>query len=372
ERDRVPGARARHVPRRRIRRLDHGHLVALRSRRDPKPRRHRRLHGRAERSQGLRPRGARGSQAAALPQAVQAGGRPAVPVLDPVPPRPLRDAVLDRTCRPLRRQPRPAARRAVRRGLRRREARPRGRRGARRLRHVHDLRRGCEQRRDGVGPLPPRGARRGLPADARRREGRRPHLRRRRAARGQARRPAPRRAVRALPQRGVAERAACPRDTRSRAVKVVIFSGGLGLRMGESTARVPKPMIPIGDRPILWHIMRYYSSFGYNDFVLCLGYRAEVVKEYFLNYQEALTNDFVRRDGGREVELLSTYIHDWSITFANTGLRTSIGQRLKAVESHIGSDDIFLTNYGDTLTDAPIPDMVDALVAADKIALFIA
>ena len=155
-------------------------------------------------------------------------------------------------------------------------------------------------------------------------------------------------------------------------MKVVIFSGGLGLRMGETTARVPKPMILIGDRPILWHIMRYYSSFGHNDFVLCLGYRAEVVKEYFLNYQEALTNDFVLRDGGREVELLSTDIHDWSITFASTGLRTTIGQRLKAVEKHIGSDDIFLTNYGDTLTDAPIPDMVESLIASGKIALFVA
>jgi glucose-1-phosphate cytidylyltransferase len=97
-----------------------------------------------------------------------------------------------------------------------------------------------------------------------------------------------------------------------------------------------------------------------------------VVKEYFLTYQEALTNDFVLSDGGRNVDLLSTDIQDWSITFLNTGLRTTIGQRLKTVEEHIGSDEIFLTNYGDTLTDAPIPEMVEALIAADKIALFIA
>ena len=155
-------------------------------------------------------------------------------------------------------------------------------------------------------------------------------------------------------------------------MKVVLFCGGLGLRMGETTARVPKPMIPIGDHPILWHIMRTYSSFGYHDFILCLGYKADVVKQYFLNYQEALTNDFVLSDGGRRVDLLSTDIQQWSITFVNTGLRATIGQRLKAVESQIGSDDILLANYGDTLTDAPIPEMVDALVAADKIALFIA
>ena len=155
-------------------------------------------------------------------------------------------------------------------------------------------------------------------------------------------------------------------------MKVVLFCGGLGLRMGETTTRVPKPMITVGDRPILWHIMRYYSSFGYRDFVLCLGYKAEAVKEYFLNYQEALTNDFVLRDGGRRVELLSTDIQDWSITFIDTGLRTTIGQRLKAVEEYIGPDEIFLTNYGDTLTDAPLPEMVDMLTGTDKTALFLA
>jgi glucose-1-phosphate cytidylyltransferase len=155
-------------------------------------------------------------------------------------------------------------------------------------------------------------------------------------------------------------------------MKVVLFCGGLGLRMGETTTRVPKPMIPIGERPILWHIMKYYSSFGYCDFILCLGYKGEVVKEYFLNYNEALSNDFVLSDGGRRVELLSTDIHDWSVTFVSTGLRASIGQRLKAVESHIGTDEVFLTNYGDTLTDAPIPEMVETLIASDKIALFLA
>ena len=155
-------------------------------------------------------------------------------------------------------------------------------------------------------------------------------------------------------------------------MKVVLFCGGLGLRMGETTARIPKPMIPIGDRPILWHIMRYYSSFGYHDFILCLGYKAEVVKQYFLEYQEALTNDFVMSEGGRRIDLLSTDIQDWSISFVNTGLKTTIGQRLKVVQEHIGSDDIFLTNYGDTLTDAPISDMVETLIASDKIALFIA
>lgn len=155
-------------------------------------------------------------------------------------------------------------------------------------------------------------------------------------------------------------------------MKVVLFCGGLGLRMGESSARIPKPMITIGDRPILWHIMKYYASFQCTDFVLTLGYKAEVVKEYFLNYSEALSNDLVLSDGGRRVELLSRDIHEWSITLINTGLHAPIGQRLKQIERYIGDDEIFLANYGDTLTDAPLPEMIDTLVRSDKVALFLA
>ena len=97
-------------------------------------------------------------------------------------------------------------------------------------------------------------------------------------------------------------------------MKVVLFCGGLGLRMREESTRLPKPMIPLGDRPILWHIMKYYSEFGFRDFILCLGYKHEVIKEYFLNYNEALSNDFVLSGGG-QVELLRSDIADWHITF---------------------------------------------------------
>jgi glucose-1-phosphate cytidylyltransferase len=155
-------------------------------------------------------------------------------------------------------------------------------------------------------------------------------------------------------------------------MKVVLFCGGLGLRMGESSTRMPKPMIPIGDRPILWHIMKYYASFGVTDFILALGYRGEVIKEYFLGYNEALSNDFVLSDGGGRVELLSQDIHDWSITFVNTGLQPPIGQRLKAVQQYLGDDELFLANYGDVLTDAPLLDMIDTLDRSDKVALFLA
>lgn len=154
-------------------------------------------------------------------------------------------------------------------------------------------------------------------------------------------------------------------------MKVVLFCGGLGLRMGETSARVPKPMIPVGDRPILWHIMKYYAAFGFADFILCLGYKSEVIKEYFLGYDEALSNDFVLRDGGKNIELLRSDITNWTMTFVDTGLKSLIGQRLRAVERYLGDDDVFLATYGDGLTDAPIQHMVDTLLASDKVGLFL-
>jgi glucose-1-phosphate cytidylyltransferase len=154
-------------------------------------------------------------------------------------------------------------------------------------------------------------------------------------------------------------------------VKVVLFCGGLGLRMREESTRLPKPMIPLGDRPILWHIMKYYSDFGFRDFILCLGYKPEVIKEYFLNYNEALSNDFVLTDGGKRVELLGSDTHDWSMTFVNTGLHSTIGERLKQVEPYLQGDEIFLANYGDGLTDAPLRDMVDTLLESGKTGLFL-
>ena len=154
-------------------------------------------------------------------------------------------------------------------------------------------------------------------------------------------------------------------------MKVVIFCGGLGVRMGEATERIPKPMIPIGTRPILWHIMKWYASWGHNDFVLCLGYRGETIKDYFLTYQEALSNDFVLSNGGREVQLLARDIENWRITFVDTGLHSTIGQRLKVVQPYIGDDPTFLATYGDGLTDAPLDDMIGTLERDGKTGLFI-
>jgi glucose-1-phosphate cytidylyltransferase len=154
-------------------------------------------------------------------------------------------------------------------------------------------------------------------------------------------------------------------------MKVVLFCGGLGLRMLEASGRIPKPMVPIGTRPVLWHVMKYFAYYGHKDFILCLGHKAEVIKEFFLDYNEALSNDFILEGSGDNVELLSSDAHDWRITFVNTGLRATVGERLKAVERHLDGEEMFLANYGDVLTNAPLPDMVDRFVDGGKIASFL-
>jgi glucose-1-phosphate cytidylyltransferase len=154
-------------------------------------------------------------------------------------------------------------------------------------------------------------------------------------------------------------------------VKVVLFCGGLGLRLREYSESLPKPMVTVGDRPILWHVMKYYAHHGYKDFVLCLGYRADAIKEYFLNYEEAISNDFVLSDGGRSLQLLSNDISDWRITFADTGLHASIGQRLVAARKYIANEELFLASYSDCLTDAPLSRLVEDFRRYGKVASFL-
>ena len=134
---------------------------------------------------------------------------------------------------------------------------------------------------------------------------------------------------------------------------------------------VPKPMIPIGPRPVLWHVMKYYAHFGFTDFVLCLGYKAEAIKQFFLTYNEAMANDFVLSNGGADVHLLKTDIHDWNITFVDTGLHAPIGERLRAVRL-LRDDELFLANYGDTLTDADLPAMIARAREEQAMASFLA
>lgn len=142
-------------------------------------------------------------------------------------------------------------------------------------------------------------------------------------------------------------------------MKVVLFCGGFGMRLREYSESIPKPMVKIGYRPILWHIMKYYAYFGHKDFILCLGWKADVIKEYFINYDECMSNDFVLSSGGNEINLLNSDIHDWNITFVDTGSTSNIGQRLRAVEKHLQGEETFLANYTDGLTDLHLPDLVN-------------
>jgi glucose-1-phosphate cytidylyltransferase len=155
-------------------------------------------------------------------------------------------------------------------------------------------------------------------------------------------------------------------------MKVVLFCGGLGMRLREYSEAVPKPMVTVGYRPILWHLMRYYAHFGHKEFILCLGYKADTIKQYFLNYDETISNDFVLAGGGKQVKLLASDIDDWTITFVDTGLSVNIGQRLKAVEPHLDGEKMFLANYADGLSDLPLPAMIDYFEKRDAIACFAA
>ena len=141
--------------------------------------------------------------------------------------------------------------------------------------------------------------------------------------------------------------------------------------MREHSERIPKAMIRIGYRPILWHVMRYYAHFGHREFILCLGYKADVIKRYFLEYNEALSNDFVLigADGG--VELLGRDIQDWEIRFVDTGLNATLAERLCAVRPHIGDDEQFLATYADVLTDAPLDEVVRDFERRSVVASFL-
>jgi glucose-1-phosphate cytidylyltransferase len=154
-------------------------------------------------------------------------------------------------------------------------------------------------------------------------------------------------------------------------MKVVIFCGGLGMRMREHSEQIPKALAPVGYRPILWHLMRYYAHFGHRQFILCLGYRAEAIKRYFLDYDETRSNDFVLT-GGQNVELLGRDIEDWEITFVDTGVEATLADRLRAVREHLVGEEIFLANYADVLTDAPLNDLIEQFRQADATAAFLA
>lgn len=155
-------------------------------------------------------------------------------------------------------------------------------------------------------------------------------------------------------------------------MKVVLFCGGLGMRIRDYADNIPKPMIPVGDKPILWHLMNCYSEAGYKDFILCLGYKANVIKEFFLNDRPQLYNDCVISRGGAEVKLLGQPREDWKITMIDTGVWRNIGERLWAVREHLEGEEMFMANYSDGLAALDLPGMIEVFKKSGKVACFLA
>ncbi len=154
-------------------------------------------------------------------------------------------------------------------------------------------------------------------------------------------------------------------------MKVVLFCGGEGMRMKNHSDMIPKPMINIGNHPLLWNVMKYYAHFGFKDFILCLGYKAEYIKNYFLNYNEYLANDFTLSNGGKDLKLYHSDMDDWNITFAETGARSSVGERLRAVKKYLEGEEYFLANYSDGLTNYNINEIIDFVKIGNKKAGFL-
>jgi glucose-1-phosphate cytidylyltransferase len=154
-------------------------------------------------------------------------------------------------------------------------------------------------------------------------------------------------------------------------MKVVLFCGGLGTRLREHSDTIPKPLVNIGIRPIIWHLMRYYAHYGHKDFVLALGYRGDMIRDYFMHYKEYLSTDFVWSEGGKRVDLLGEGVADWRITFVDTGMHSNLGQRLLRVQEHVKGEEMFLANYSDGLSDLPLTPYVEEAMRRGSIASFV-
>lgn len=148
-------------------------------------------------------------------------------------------------------------------------------------------------------------------------------------------------------------------------MKAVILVGGYGTRLSEHTTRIPKPMVEIGGKPILWHIMKYYSSFGVNEFVLCLGYKGHVIKDYFMNLRAQVSDLEVDLDSGT-AKFLSNGAEPWKITMINTGLDTGTGGRLSKIRQYV-KDETFHMTYGDGLADVDLQKLVETHEAGDNL-----
>lgn len=154
-------------------------------------------------------------------------------------------------------------------------------------------------------------------------------------------------------------------------MKVVIFCGGLGLRIRDFAHDIPKSLIPIGPQPMLWHLMKYYAHHGHRDFILCLGFRGDAIKRFFLEYNEAIANDFTLNGSAGDIELRNEDIRSWRITFVDTGLNASIGERLMRVRSYLEGEELFLANYSDGLSDLALDQYIEFARQQDKVACFL-
>src|SRR5689334_7806820 len=151
-------------------------------------------------------------------------------------------------------------------------------------------------------------------------------------------------------------------------MKVDLFSGGADMRLLGYADEIRNLLVQSVTRPILWHLMKYYAHYGHKDFIVCLGYKGNCIKDYFLHYDESVSNDFVWSQSGKRIQLLSRDMDDWTITFVETGANATIGERLKAVEGHLQGEEMFLANYGDGLSDVPLPAMIDSFQQSKSIA----
>jgi len=136
-------------------------------------------------------------------------------------------------------------------------------------------------------------------------------------------------------------------------MKVIILAGGFGTRLTEETEVRPKPMVEIGGRPILWHIMKHYSSHGIDDFIICLGYKSEFIKKFFLDYAQTLS-DFTVDLATQEIEVHKQRAENWKITLVDTGIQTMTGGRIKRAIQYLGQNETFCLTYGDGLSDVDI------------------
>jgi glucose-1-phosphate cytidylyltransferase len=155
-------------------------------------------------------------------------------------------------------------------------------------------------------------------------------------------------------------------------MKVVMFCGGLGTRIRDYSENVPKPMVPVGNQPILWHLIQYYRHFGHHDFILCLGFKGNAIKEFFLNYRPSMHRDCVVSDFGRHVDVLGEQEEDWRVSLVDTGMWRNIGERLLAVRKAVEDEEIFLANYSDGLCDLPLDEMTRWFERSGKVAAFVA